>query len=229
MELPFQRVGGGAGHHHFERALFVVVAVPGRTQCYQLPVQFNGDTPAHADDHSFAVHDLQPVLEMFHQIAGDKLEAVLGTNHRFELCPFSLELLLTLDFFALGCLFEFGVNLGSLGFAQFQPGQAALVVDRHRGPIRDRTLNVVNADVVAEHRPGIFIAEFQRCAGKADERDFGQRVTQMARETVDEIVLAAVQLLAMTTMLRRSESTSILPPRPLVGKGWGEGHIGENF
>ena len=168
--------------------------VPGRPQRHQFPIQFDGDAPAHADDHGFAVHGFQPVLEVLHQIAGDEFEAVVGADHGFELRPFALELLLALDFLALGRLFELGIDFRPLGLVQLQPGQAALVVDGHRGPIRDRPLDVVDADVVAEHRPGVLIAEFQRRAGKADKRGVGQGVAQMPREAVDEVVLAAVRL-----------------------------------
>ncbi len=72
VRLPVQRVGRRAGHHHLERALLVVVAVPRRAQRHDRPVQLDADAAAHADDHRLAVHRREPVLEVLHQVLGDE-------------------------------------------------------------------------------------------------------------------------------------------------------------
>jgi hypothetical protein len=75
-----------------------------------------------------------------------------------------------------------------------QLGQPALVVDGHRGAVLHRALDVVDADVVAEDRAGVGVGQLDGRAGEADERGVGQRVAHVAREAVDEVVLAAVRL-----------------------------------
>ena len=61
-------------------------------------------------------------------------------------------------------------------------------------PSCDRALDVVDADVVAEHRARVGVLQLDRRAGEADERGVRQRVAHVAREAVDEVVLAAVRL-----------------------------------
>jgi hypothetical protein len=86
------------------------------------------------------------------------------------------------------------VDLRPLGLVEHQLREPALVVDRHRGAVLDRALDVVHADVVAEHRPRVGILQLDRGAGEADEGRMGQRITHVPREAVDEVVLAAVRL-----------------------------------
>ena len=194
VRLPVERVRRRAGHHHLERALLVVLAVPRRAQRDELAVQLDGDAAAHHHHHRLAVHRGEPVLEVLHQVAGDELDAVLRADHRLELRPPALELLLALDLLALGRLLELRVDLRPLGFLQLQLRQPALVVDGHRRAIDDGALDVVDADVVAEHRARVGVGLLDRRAGEADERRVRQRVAHVPREAVDEVVLAAVRL-----------------------------------
>jgi hypothetical protein len=57
-----------------------------------------------------------------------------------------------------------------------------------------RSLDVVDADVLAEHCAGVGVLQLNRRASEADERGVRQRVAHVAREPVDEVVLAAVCL-----------------------------------
>ncbi len=68
------------------------------------------------------------------------------------------------------------------------------VVDRHGRPVLDGPLDVVHADVVAEHGAGAGVGELDGRPGEADERRVGQRVPHVAGVAVDEVVLAAVRL-----------------------------------
>ena len=61
-------------------------------------------------------------------------------------------------------------------------------------PSIDRPLDVVDADVVAEHRAGVGVGLLDGRAGEADERGVRQRIAHVAGEAVDEVVLAAVRL-----------------------------------
>jgi hypothetical protein len=131
---------------------------------------------------------------VFHEVASDELQALLSPNHGLELRPLALELLSSLDLFTFGGLFKLGVNLRPLGFQQFKLRQPALVVDGHCRAIEDRALNVVNADVVAEHGARVCVRLLDRRACEADERRMWERVAHMPREAVDEVILAAVRL-----------------------------------
>ena len=55
-------------------------------------------------------------------------------------------------------------------------------------------LYVVDADVVAEHGPGVGVLKLDGRPREADERGVGQRVPHVAGVPVDEVVLAAVRL-----------------------------------
>ena len=87
-----------------------------------------------------------------------------------------------------------GSMRGRRSLVQLQLGQAALVVDRHRGPVLHRALDVVDADVVPEHGARVGVLELDGRSREADERGVGQRVAHVAGEPVDEVVLAAVGL-----------------------------------
>jgi len=189
VPLPLQRVRRRAGHHHLEHARLVRLAVPRRAERHQLPVQLHADAPAHADDHGLAVHGLQAVLEVIHQVTGDESEAPLGAHHGLELGPPGLELFLALHLLTLGGLFEVGVDPGTFGVVELEQRQAALVIDGHRGLVRYGSLNVVHADVFAEHRPGVGVGQLDGRAGETDEGGVRQGVAHVAGEAVDEVVL----------------------------------------
>jgi len=106
--------------------------------------------------------------------------------------------------FVLGDIGDVGVDLGPFVFVEFDPRQPALVIDRHGREILDRTADVVNVDVVAEHGRRVHVLLFDRRAGEADEGSIGETVTQILGETVGddtglpfdlrlEAVLAAVR------------------------------------
>ena len=89
-------------------------------------------------------------------------------------------------------VFQHGRHVGvEVGVGQLQLGDAVFVVERHRGLVVHRLLEVVDADVVAEDRARLLLAGHQRGAGEADERGVGQRVAHVQRE---DVVLAAVRL-----------------------------------
>jgi len=162
-------------------------------ELHDLVVQVHADPPAHADHHRLAVHRRQALFEVLDQVAGDEGEALLGAHDGLDLRPLALELLLALDLLALGHLLELGVDLRALGLLQLELGEPALVVDRDRGLVLDSALDVVDADVVAEDRARVGVGLLDRRAREADERGVRQRVAHVAREAVDEVVLAAVR------------------------------------
>ena len=148
----------------------------------------------HADHHRLAVHRLLAALEVLHDVAGDQREALLRADNRFELGPLRLQLLAAFDLFAFGHFLEADIDRRPLGLVEGELRQPALVVDWHRRPVFDRALDVVDADVVAEHGASAGVGQLDGCPGKADERGVGQRVPHVAGVAVDEVVLAAVRL-----------------------------------
>ena len=131
---------------------------------------------------------------MLHQILGDEADAFLRADDGLQCRPLGLELFLVLQFLAFGRLLEIRVNLRPFLRLQLQFGQAAFVVNRHRRLVLNRALDVVNADVIAEHRPRVGIGLFNGRAGEADERGVRQRIAHVPGKAVNEIVLAAVRL-----------------------------------
>ena len=192
--LPFGRVGGRAGHHHLHRALGVVAVVPAGPQPRDLAVELDADAPAHAHHHGLAVEGLEAALEVLDDVGGHQPEPPLGADHGLELGPAGLEPLGPLGLLALGDLLELVVDGGPGRLVDPQLGQAALVVDGHGGPVGHGGLDVVDADVVAEHGPGVGVLQLDGGAGEADEGGVGQGVSHVAGEAVDEVVLASVGL-----------------------------------
>ena len=105
-----------------------------------------------------------------------------------------LEPLLALDLLALGGLLELVVDERVRALVEGEFGEAVLVVDGHRGAVEHGLLDVVDADVVAEDRARVRVAQLDGRAREADERGVRQRVAHVPREAVDEVVLAAVRL-----------------------------------
>ena len=176
------------------QSLGVIVVVPVGAQAHQLAVEVDADAPAHAHHHRLAVQRVQPLLEVGHDVLGDLLNALLRADDGLQLRPPGLELLLALDLLALGGFLEVRIDARPLVLVQLQLGQAALVVDRHRGSVLHRAPDVVDADVVPEHGPRVGVVQLDRRSREADERGVGQRVAHVAGEPVDEVVLAAVGL-----------------------------------
>ena len=92
---------------------------------------------------------------MLDDVPCDEGDALLRADDGLELRPLGLQLLAAVDLLALGCLLETGVDVRLLLFVDRQPRETALVVDRHRGSVLDGPLDVVDADVVAEHGTGV--------------------------------------------------------------------------
>ena len=98
------------------------------------------------------------------------------------------------DLLALGHLVDLGVHHRLLVLVQVDLRQPPFVVDRHGGPVLDGAADVVDVDVVAEHGACVHVRLFDGGSGEADEGGVGEGVAQVAREAVDEVVLAAVRL-----------------------------------
>ncbi len=202
VRLPQRAVVGAAGHDHLDHAgllllgLRVVVlgAGPVGAERDELVVEVDADAAAHADDHRLAVHRLEAPFIVGDEVGGDELDALGVADEGLERGPLRFELLAAGVLLALGDLLELGVELRQLGGVEGQLGDAALVVDRHRGLVGDGPLDVVDADVVAEDRPRVRVLVVDGRAGEADERGIGKRVAHVAGEPVDEVVLAAVRL-----------------------------------
>ena len=193
MILPFQGVAGGAGHHDFHHALFIILLVPFRAQFADGFVEIEADAAAHAHNHGFAVHHLKPGFPMLDKIVGDETDAFVCANDGFQRRPFRFEPFLVLQFLSFGRVLKIRVNLRLFGQLQFQLGEPTFVENRHGRLVLDSTLNVINRNVIAENGPRISVGLFNRRAGEANERSIRQCVAHVSSETVNEIVLAAVR------------------------------------
>ena len=174
--------------------LVVIAVVPVGTQAHQLPVEVDADAPAHADDHRLAIKGFEALFEVGHDVLGDLLHPLLRADDRLELRPLGLELLPALHLFALGGFLELRVYVRPLALFQGQLGKTALVVDGHRGPVLDGTLNVVDADVVSKHGARVGVLKLDGRPREADKGGVGQGVPHVTGVAVDEVVLAAVGL-----------------------------------
>src|SRR5439155_7136131 len=110
----------------------------------------------------FAIHGLEPPIEVLHNIASNQLQTFLCTDYGFELGPLRLELLLSLDLLALGNLLKLWVDPGLLGLVKRQFRQPALVIDWDSRPIFHRALDVIDADIVAENCSGVLVCQLDR-------------------------------------------------------------------
>src|SRR5258708_5235603 len=70
---------------------------------------------------------------------------------------------------------------------QFELCQSAFVIDGNSGLILDRTLNVVDADVIAKNGSSIGVGFFNGRSSETDERCLRERISHVACEAVDEI------------------------------------------
>ena len=192
--LPRWRIGRGARHDHLDRAGLVVIAVPLRAQLHDGVVERHADAPAHADDHRLAVERRHAGLEMLHEVFGNHCEALLRTDQRLDARPFALEPLLLARRLVLGELGDLGVDLRLLVLIEFDARQSALVVDRHGRAVLDRAADVVDVDVVAEHRRRVHIVLLDRRAGEADEGGVRQAVAQVFGEAVGDLAGLALDL-----------------------------------
>src|SRR5690606_34515061 len=155
----------------------------------------DADAAAHADDHAFAEQRFAPTLPMRHQILSHKSNALFRPYERFQGCPFALQPFFAgVVFLIFGELLKLLIQPRLFRLLEFDFRQAAFVVNGYRGAILYRPLNVVDGNVIAEHRAGVAVFLFDGLAGEADERGVGQGVAHVAGEAVDEVILAAVSL-----------------------------------
>ena len=161
---------------------------------HQLAVEVDADAAAHAHDHRLALDGVEALFVVLDDVLGDEADALLRADDGLELRPARLQPLLALDLLALGGLVELLVDERMCVLVEGEFGEAVLVVDGDRGAVEHGLLDVVDADVVAEHRARVRVPQLDGRAREADERGVRQRVAHVPREAVDEVVLAAVRL-----------------------------------
>ncbi len=191
VRLQGRLVRRTAGHHHPHRAIAGVVitcpavsadsaACPVRAQIGNRLEHLRADIPAHAHDHGLACQGGGACLEMLDQVSGHFPDARLGPHQFFQRSPFALGTLTNGDiFFILDDFFDFLVELFDVRLVDIQLGQTTFVVDGHRRTIVHRILNVVDTDVVTEHRAGVLVFTGNGRTGKTDERGIGQGIAHV--------------------------------------------------
>ena len=170
--------------------------MPVGAELHDLVVEVNADSAAHADDHRLAVHRFESFLKVVYEVFGDGPKPLLRADDGFHRSPLRAQPLPPLYFFAFRRFLEVRIDLRLFCFRQFQLRQSALVVDRYGRLVFDRTLDVVDADVIAEHGSGVGVGLLDGCPSEPDERCVRQRIPHVACEAVDEVVLAAVRLVS---------------------------------
>ncbi len=152
-------------------------------------------------------------FEMLHQIGGDQRDALRSPTSASSAAHLVLSFSLCVSSSPSVISSNSSSSFGSSLCVQTELGDAALVVDRHRGLVGHGALDVVDGDVVAEHRPRVGVGLFDRRAGEADERRVRQRIAQMcrARPSIRSYWLRCASS-AITTILRRFESSGIFSP-----------------
>jgi hypothetical protein len=111
---------------------------------------------------------------MLHEIGGNQIDPFWISDERLKRCPLRLEPFFARQLFAFGDFFELFVDLWQFACVQAELGDAALIVDRNSRFVGDRSLDVVDADVIAEDGARICIRLFDWCAGEANERGVRQ-------------------------------------------------------
>ena len=104
---------------------------------------------------------------MRHQVGGHQRDAFRVAHQRLQRSPLGLELLLLRQLFPFRDFLKLRIELRQLGGVQGELGNAALVIDRHRGLVGDSALDVVDADVIAKDRPRVRVRLFDGRAGEA--------------------------------------------------------------
>ncbi|OPZ95632.1 MAG: hypothetical protein BWY71_02174 [Planctomycetes bacterium ADurb.Bin412] len=184
VHLPVFRIAGRGSHHHLDRSLFPVRMVPVGPQAGNLPVHLHGNPPAHAYDHRLACKGLLPLLEMLDHIRRHHRHPLRMPDNRLQLRPLGLGLLRGGAFLALGNRRHLLIQLFLLIRLQMHLGQPGFIINPDRGLIVNRLLNIVNVDVMAEHRRGRGVLLLDGCGRKADKRGFRQGIPQILGHSV---------------------------------------------
>ncbi len=131
-----------------------------------------------------------PAGEMPHDVLRHRVEAIVAGDEVVLARQLLLQprLLLGIELRALDQVVDLLVQVR---VDELQLGRAVLVVERHRGAVLDRLLEVVDRDVVAEDLLRPFLARDQRRAGEGEEQRLWQRRAHVHRQRV---VLTAVRL-----------------------------------
>jgi hypothetical protein len=90
---------------------------------------------------------------------------------------------------------EVRVNLRAFLRLQLNLCQPRLVIDRHGGFVFLGLENVINVDVISEHRLCVLVAAFNRRACETNKRCLWQSIAHVFGKAINEIVLAAVRLI----------------------------------
>ena len=180
---------GATGHDHLDDAFLVVLVVPVGAQLHQLIIKLHTDATAHTDNHRLAVHHLQPRLPMLHQILGDQPQPLVRAHDLLQRRPLRLEVFLLGQFLAFRRLLEIKIDLRLLVRLEFQLGEPAFVINRHGRLVFHRAQNVVDADVIAEHRPRVRVGLLDRRAGEPDPRRIRQPIPHILGESVNRLAL----------------------------------------
>ena len=142
-----------------------------------------------ADQHRLAGFPRGRVV--LHEIPRHLVEPLVGGDDVIVALEFPLQPLLDIDVLGLQLFQLFGDAFVEVADGHAQLVATGVVIERHRGLVLHRPLEVVGRDVFAEHPARDLVVLEQRRAGKADVAGIGQGVTHVERQRA---VLGAVRL-----------------------------------
>ena len=109
---------------------------------------------------------------MSDEVHRDELDTLVIAHHRFQCAPLRRQLLLARLLFSFSDLLKLRVELRQFRSVQCKLGNAALVLHRHRGPVRHGPLDVVDGHVIAKHRPRVGVGLLDGCADEQRALDY---------------------------------------------------------
>src|SRR5262249_37656304 len=121
MRLPVGGIGGAAGHNDLDKAILIVIAVPGWAKRDDFLVQGDADLSVDAYDHPLAFQRFEPRLEVTDEILGDKFEAFARADDSFDAGPCAVELFLLFLGIFFGKLRDLGIKLALFRLRKLNP------------------------------------------------------------------------------------------------------------
>ena len=114
---------------------------------------------------------------MLHDILRHLFDSRISADELFQCRPLGLlRFAERRVFFVLEYFLDFVIEFVDFYSVDIQFRQSAFVVDRNSRAVFDCVLNVVNADVIAEHGTCVLVVTLHRRTGEANKSGVGQCV-----------------------------------------------------
>ncbi len=151
--------------------------MPIRSQrCYSI-IEFNTDSAAHADHHSFSIDTLRFFLVVIDDIFSKFFDSIWRSHNRFHSGPFG-SVFIFLKFFLAFCnLFKFIIDFGHFFFICFQFNDAVFIINSNRCFIFYCLSHIIGINGMTKYGYSWSIFKINRCSCEADKGGIGKRVS----------------------------------------------------